>query len=156
MELPLRDIHLPAAIHWWPLALGWWLVIGVVLLGVALAVYFTYQALKPSLKKQASKKLDSIELSYRENEDGVHCVSELSVFLRRVVLSQEGALKENSTKYAGLTGKAWLRCLDKSLKQPEFSQGVGQILLKGPYQSQVEKEDVSQLIQLCRKWVNGI
>ena len=25
-SLPLRDIHLPAPLGWWPLAPGWWIV----------------------------------------------------------------------------------------------------------------------------------
>ena len=36
--LPLRDLHLPDAIGWWPLAPGWWGVIAAlgVLLGYVL------------------------------------------------------------------------------------------------------------------------
>ena len=26
-QIPLRDLHLPEAISWWPLAPGWWLLI---------------------------------------------------------------------------------------------------------------------------------
>ena len=26
-QIPLRDLHLPDAISWWPLAPGWWLAI---------------------------------------------------------------------------------------------------------------------------------
>jgi hypothetical protein len=151
MELPLREIHLPPSIHWWPLALGWWLVIGFVILILTFFVFFTIKALRPSLKKQAAYKLNSIAHAFVETENSVQCVSDLSAFLRRVVLSQEHA-----QKYAGLTGLAWLECLDKPLGTPEFSQGVGRVLLKGPYQPHIEKEEVSQLIQLCRKWVKSI
>ena len=30
--LPLRDVHLPPSPSWWPLALGWWLVIAAIVL----------------------------------------------------------------------------------------------------------------------------
>ncbi|MBV1912177.1 MAG: DUF4381 domain-containing protein, partial [Cycloclasticus sp.] len=30
-ELPLRDIHLPDAITWWPPAIGWWLLLAVII-----------------------------------------------------------------------------------------------------------------------------
>ena len=33
-EIPIRDLHLPEAIGWWPLAPGWWVLI--VLLGIGL------------------------------------------------------------------------------------------------------------------------
>ena len=29
-QIPLRDLHLPEAIGWWPLAPGWWVVIALV------------------------------------------------------------------------------------------------------------------------------
>ena len=35
-QLPLRDIHLPGPIGWWPPAPGWWLVAALVLVAVAL------------------------------------------------------------------------------------------------------------------------
>lgn len=149
IELPLRDIHLPDPISWWPLAPGWWMVLGGILLLCFIVAMILRKIFKPTLKKQASRVLDRIEQTFHETENATGCLSELSVFLRRVVLSRNDPLKS-----AGLTGKAWLELLDEPLKEPEFSQGVGQILLKGPYQSKVEKEDVSQLIQLCRKWVN--
>ena len=39
MDLPLRDIELPEAISWWPLAPGWWLLLMVVLTLGFLAIY---------------------------------------------------------------------------------------------------------------------
>jgi len=33
-ELPLKDIHLPDAITWWPLAIGWWLLIVMVIAAI--------------------------------------------------------------------------------------------------------------------------
>ena len=31
-QIPLRDLHLPDAISWWPLAPGWWIVLGLALI----------------------------------------------------------------------------------------------------------------------------
>jgi hypothetical protein len=105
--------------------------------------------LKPTLRKEAFKSLDLIDRKFHDTQDAALCISELSIFLRRVVLSQE-----HHKQIAGLTGNAWLNLLDQPLNEPEFSQGVGRILLDGPYQCTVEKENVIQLLQLCRKWVN--
>lgn len=147
LELPLRDIHLPNPISWWPLAPGWWLLLVMAILLCGLTVWLIRMLLRPTLRKQAIQQLDYIEKSFEESEDAVQCLTELSALLRRAVLSQ------NHSKAAGLIGTPWLKVLDEPLKSSEFSQGVGQLLLNGPYQSQVEKKEVFQLIQLCRKWV---
>lgn len=148
-ELSLRDIHLPDPVSWWPLAFGWWLVFGVVFLLILLAYVIIRRCIQPTLRKQTSTALDIIEKKFNETENSTQCLSELSVLLRRVVLSQKLPLKS-----AGLTGKAWLELLDQPLGEPEFSKGIGQILLVGPYQYHVDRENVVQFIQLCRKWVD--
>ena len=151
MDLPLRDIHLPESISWWPPAFGWWLVFGAVILFVAAACLLVVRRLKPTLKKDALKALDRIEKTFHENEDAAGCLREISKLMRRAMLSQQGPLK-----IAGVTGEAWLELLDQSLGKPAFSQGVGRILLSGPYLPQVRQEDVSELIQLCRQWVKTL
>lgn len=150
-ELPLRDIHLPDPVSWWPLAFGWWLAFGLLIFFIILVCAIIRKLLKATLRKEASKALNLIEQTFIETEDGPQCLSELSALLRRVVVSRKDALTS-----AGITGKAWLELLDRPLKEPEFSRGAGQILLAGPYQREVQKEDVSKLLQLCRKWVNCI
>lgn len=149
MELPLRDIHLPDSISWWPLAPGWWIVLGMVMLLILLIDIIDKKYFKPNLKRQALKALKNIEESFHVHDDATQCVSELSALLRRVVISQNLPIK-----MAGLTGQSWLELLDQQLGKSEFSQGVGQLLLTGPYQPQVEKKNVTQLIHLCRKWMN--
>lgn len=148
-ELPLRDIHLPDPISWWPLALGWWLALGLLILFIALGCAIIRKMLKATLRKEVSKALNLIEKGFIETENGAQCLAELSVLLRRVVVS-----RKDTSKSAGVTGKAWLELLDRPLKEPEFSQGPGKILLAGPYQREVQREDVSKLLQLCRKWVD--
>jgi len=151
MELPLRAIHLPEPISWWPPAFGWWLALGAVFLLLLAGVVILQRYLKPALRKEASKMLDQIEKTFQENEDASECLSELSKLLRRAVLSQNKSLK-----IAGVTGEAWLELLDQPLSQKEFSQGPGRILLSGPYLPQVDKGEAAVLIQLCRKWVKTL
>jgi len=38
----LKDIHLPEAISWWPLAIGWWVVGFIVIAGTYFAVQFSF------------------------------------------------------------------------------------------------------------------
>lgn len=149
-ELPLRDIHLPDPISWWPLAIGWWIVLGCVILFSILAACLAKRFLKSTLRKEAAKELDKIEMMFQKTEDTSQCVSALSALLRRAAISQ----KDNGKKAAGLTGRKWLERLDQPLDKPEFSQGIGQLLITAPYQPSIDKESAAQLIELCRKWVN--
>lgn len=147
-ELPLREIHLPNSISWWPPAYGWWLALGAAVLLLFIAVLLIRHYLKPTLRKQASRELDAIEKAYHATQDATKCLSELSILLRRATISQK-----HLAGAAGLTGQEWLNLLDQPLKVPEFSQGVGQILLVGPYHYRVDNEQVTALIELCKKWV---
>lgn len=126
------------------------MVFGALLLFLTLLLSIRYSQ-RPTLKKHASQELTAIEQDFKDTQDASRCLSELSIFLRRVILSQN-----LPTNAAGLTGTAWLNLLDSSLEEPEFSQGAGKILLTGPYQPNVEKGAVIQLIQLCHKWVKRL
>ncbi len=148
LDLPLRDIHLPASIHWWPLAMGWWILLGLVIALILGLFLFRKFAQRTYLKKQAKRALDRIEHKLLSGRQAIECLSDLSVLLRQLTVK-----KNPLSDFAGLTGEKWLKFLDQPLDKPEFSQGVGQVLLLGPYQKEAKKEDVSQLIELCRKWI---
>ena len=40
--IPLRDIHLPQAVGWWPLAPGWWVLIALAFAGLVYLLYKQY------------------------------------------------------------------------------------------------------------------
>ena len=50
-QLPLKDIHLPDAISWWPPAIGWWLVA----IFIPLLSFFLYWLYKRLTRKTAIK-----------------------------------------------------------------------------------------------------
>lgn len=144
----LRDIHLPAAISWWPPAIGWWIVIALSLLAIA-ALYFAFKYIyRPTMKKQANALLAKIASDYENTNDTARCLKELSELLRRIAITQ-------NPLHAGLTGDAWLDHLDKDLKTPEFSQGAGKIFLSAPYRPIVKDTEVLDAIELCKKWVEA-
>ena len=62
--LNLRDIHLPEAIFWWPLAPGWWILAGATLLFII--VFFVSR--KISRKTYISRQLKRDIKSERSEE----------------------------------------------------------------------------------------
>lgn len=152
IDLSLRDIHLPATIPHWPPALGWWIVI-FILVGLFLIVFWLiWTFFRPSLKKEAAKELAAIEKEFLETSNSIVCLTALSLFLRKVSIS----IHSQASCPAGLTGEAWLNWLDQKLQRPEFSQGAGRLLLTGPYRLEVNENEVSALLQLCKLWVSRL
>lgn len=147
--LPLRDIHLPEAVPWWPPAYGWWLLLGLVAIaaGVLAWRYRSHYRERAALRgfRAVARDLSA------GGAPGV-CVQRISVILRRFAMSVAG-----STPVAGLTGDAWLRFLDSRWARDEFSAGIGRVLIFGPYAppDRVSAGDIAALNELCIDWVRA-
>ena len=120
-QLPLKDIHLPETIGWWPPAIGWWLIAIFIPL-IIVFLYWLYKRLtRKSAIKTAIKSLAIIkQYSNLENDKKLR---ELSILIRRVAISVSPRAEA-----ASLTGHQWLAFLDKSLAGAPFSSGCGQLL----------------------------
>ena len=84
LDLPLRDIHLPEPVSWWPPAPGWWLLAGLlILLAVgALLVWRWYR--RGRLGRSARRALERVFVDYRHHGEPQRLLRELSVLLRRI------------------------------------------------------------------------
>jgi hypothetical protein len=148
-QLPLRDIHLPAAVSWWPLAYGWWILIGIV---VALGCVGFVLYRRRFRERAAIRGLKAVARALAEGAAPVKCIQRISMILRRFAMSIE-----KSRAVAGLTGEAWLRFLDGRWPRDEFSAGIGRVLIFGPYAppGRVSADDASALNELCLDWVRA-
>lgn len=146
-ELPLRDIHLPEPISWWPPAPGWWLLL---ILAIGLAVFipcfFRWLKEKP-INTLAKKEFKIIEINFQEHQDGILLVRDISIFLRRVLMSYEGR-----EKAASPTGDDWLDKLNALTPENYFKDSLGESLLQAPYQQQghINPQD---LLKACNNWL---
>jgi len=128
-QIPLRDLHLPEAIGWWPLAPGWWVVIALLAVGVGflLRLYLRTYA-RGAARRHALQKLKDLTADFEQHHNAVVFSSNLSGLLRRTMLAY--APRE---EVAGLTGDEWLAWLDRDLDQPRFRNETGRKLLEMPY-----------------------
>lgn len=148
-ELPLRDIHLPAAIGWWPPAWGWWVLLGLVAAGLAA---FAWRYHRHFRERAAIRGFKAVARKLAESDSPAVCIQHISMILRRFAMSVG-----NDAPVAGLTGDSWLRFLDSRWARDEFSAGLGRVLIFGPYAppERVSAADVSALNELCIDWVRA-
>ncbi len=149
LELPLRDIHLPEPVSWWPPAPGWWSLLVLILTAGILALWWQRRRMQNqrSVKRLSLQHLTRLRTAFAEHKDCQRLTRELSALLRRASVS---AYSREET--AGLTGEAWLSFLDQSLGDRRFTHGAGRFLLDAPYQRQ-PRLDASDLLSLCEDWI---
>lgn len=148
-SLPLRDIHLPDAISWWPPAIGWWLLLVLIPLLIFGAWWLYKRLTRNTVVKSARHLLATIKDD--QNINDLQKLQQLSTWLRRVTMSV--ALDQRS---AGLTGNAWLAYLDNGVEGEPFSQGIGQCLCDLQFrQAAPDNLDINALITLCEMWLRG-
>jgi len=146
-NLPLRDIHLPNPIGWWPLAPGWWLLLFGVPALLILLWWLWRLVRRKTVKKLALAELESIAQS---NADARDKVQDLAILLRRVSLSLYPR-----EQVASLVGEQWLAFLDSTMGNGSFSKGVGRLFIEAPYRREVQT-DLDALYALCREWVKHL
>ena len=148
-SIPLRDIHLPAAIGWWPPAPGWWalavlLLLAVAALGVAVARHYSRRRV---LARHALAELQAIERRHAARPDAAALSQSLSALLRRVAMSAQ-----TRKAAAAVTGAAWLRHLDALAGETMFDNAFGRGFIDAAYRPRPDI-DAAALLTLCRDWI---
>ncbi len=145
VDLPLRDIHLPAPIGWWPVAPGWWILVGLLLLSL-----ITIWSLRRFRQRRRMRRLALCQLEELAKLPETELPTALSRFLRQAAISHFP-----QQDCAGLTGQAWLEFLDRPFADQPFTTGIGSCLSDAPYRQMMQINAVA-LITLCRRWLKKL
>ena len=115
----LHDIVVPADVAWWPLAPGWYVVAGAVIVVLAYLVYRKLQQVsKNRYRVLAMQELAEIRLS-----SNTAAILQIPVLLKRAALSAWPR-----EEVAALSGTDWHHFLDRTAATHRFSAGAGQVL----------------------------
>ena len=150
-QLPLRDIHLPGPVGWWPPAIGWWFLAGLALVGIALYAAHFYRTRH---KRAALKAVTRVRTALEQGAEPVACLQFLSTILRRFAMTSV-ARAAGEADVAGLIGERWLRFLDGRWNRTDFSAGLGKRLVAAPYArpNSIERATALELTALCTAWL---
>lgn len=151
--LPLRDIHLPDPVSWWPPAPGWWLLMVFIVLLLWLLFIIIKKLRQPVLKKSAKVELELVLDSYQNHQDKQRLLQEISVSLRRIGISY---LNRNET--AGIAGIKWYQTINRLVEKNHISDDLIELLSQAPYQKQSELDEqlINRLIAQTRLWVGAL
>lgn len=157
-QIPLRDIHLPDAISWWPLASGWWLIL-VFLIVCALLVWFYLRRDKTNHQRLLLQSLQNIEDDFNADGDNHRLAKRLSMLARQITLLQQN---EHASEQRALIGDAWTdtwqaRLVGDAITQDELHRALN----VAPYREQEDingekliaafKQSISQTLTANRK-----
>lgn len=153
MSPQLHDIEGLDSISWWPLAIGWWVVIavGILMMG-AIAFLAIYKlAFKRSWKNDTFQKLAILEKNLSDATTRETAVT-LSEYLRRIALK-----RFPRQECAGLVGEAWLEWLARNDPKSFDWEKRGTLLIEAPYapskSNRLSVDQIKDLIQAVREWV---
>ena len=156
-SLPLRDIHLPGPIGWWPPAVGWWLLAALVLVALALYALRYYQSRH---RRAALKSLQRVRAALEQGVEPVVCLQNVSTVLRRFAMTAAAARDrkaESEADVPGLIGQRWLAYLDSRWQRDTFVSGAGRALLAAPYArpNSIDRNSALELTALCTEWLGA-
>ncbi len=150
----LRDIHLPAAVSWWPPAPLWWWLSAAVPAAAALAMVVAAVLRR---RRQRNESLSACRLALRElgvlrrrfftGGDARDLLAGLSTLLRRTAISLS-----SRGEAAALTGEAWLGWLDARAGRELFSRGAARAIADAPYRPSSDA-DARAVLSACETWL---
>ncbi|MDH3980114.1 MAG: DUF4381 domain-containing protein [Gammaproteobacteria bacterium] len=153
--LVLRDIHGFGSLPWWPMAPGWWYVIGalgLLLLLVVIRYWMVYTGVWLGWRGDARRQLRMLKKALH-NDDPLEVAGRLSELLRRIAMARSARREA-----AGLTGDDWLRWLNEHDTSRFDWEQHGQMLLTAPYMPpvmEVQRNELVALISAASRWVDA-
>lgn len=151
----LNDIVLPATVGWWPLATGWYVLIGFLLIALA---WFSYRSLRRwtnnGYRRAALHELQLLEERIQQPEARDASLRQIPGLLKRTALSVYPR-----SQVASLTGKDWFHFLNSTAKNPLFPEAITDTLNTVSYSTgelgSIDSHATTALFDASRSWLKN-
>ena len=151
----LNDIVLPATIGWWPLATGWYVLIGFLLIVIA---WFCYRSLhrwtNNRYRRAALRELQLLEDRLHKPGQRDASLRQIPVLLKRTALSAYPR-----SQVASLAGKDWFHFLNSTVKNPLFPEAITGTLSTVSYSTgelgSIDSQATTALFNASRSWLKN-
>ena len=138
----LQDIIHPEPIGAWPWAIGYWLVLALVIALITLLVIWLRKRARDFAPKKAAKQLLN-----QLDRQATSYASDVNTLLKRTAMSYL-----SREAIASLNGEAWAAWLDSYLPAPK-RQRIGPLLAKRHQATPLTLAEANELHQLAQAWL---
>ncbi len=149
----LNDIVLPATVGWWPLAPGWYVLFGLLLIALG---WFGYRSLHRWINNRYRRAaLSELQLL----AEGAQSATKRDASLRQipVLLKRTALAAYPRNQVASLSGKDWVHFLNSKIRTPSFTEPVSSTLDKLSYSTgdlnAVDSQAASALLNASELWL---
>jgi hypothetical protein len=149
----LNDIVMPAAVNWWPLASGWYVLIGIMLISV---LWFGYRTLQNWLanryRRSALLELQQLAFGVQDDKSRDSSLKKLPILIKRTALSAYPR-----QQVANLSGIDWFNFLNSSTKKPLFTESLLAAMEYISYSNKelnaIDAQTINDLLAASSDWV---
>ena len=153
----LNAIVLPAPVDWWPLANGWYVVFGIVLIAIG---WFGYRSVQRWIanryRRAALQKLQLLAKDIQGEVNRDSSLRQIPILLKRTALSAYPR-----EQVASLTGKDWFGFLNATVRanvrNPSFTETTFVTLDKISYTrgalGEIDTQAITALLKASRQWL---
>ncbi|TDG11932.1 DUF4381 domain-containing protein [Seongchinamella unica] len=140
---PLRE---PAAIGWWPPAPGWWLLLALVIVGLAAVAWGGLRRYRRNAyRRRGLAQLAQIRSRWLADNNHLRCLSEANALLKAVALRAYPV-----RDVAGISGRDWQDFLDQTMAG---NAGFELRLLQAQYLGEVDGQGLDEHLHQCASWI---
>lgn len=146
LQQQLRDVHLPEPISWWPLAISWWILLGLIAVGLFFSIRaFRQNRARNAYRHHAIKQLQTNYRQWQSDANTSQYLQSANVTLKRTSLHLNDSARH-------LSGLPWLEYLG-NMADDNFSEQAKLALSQGVYQKSPEY-DVDQIQRELAQWLS--
>ena len=142
----LHPLRAPEPIGWWPPAPGWWLLLVLVLVAVAVLAFLLVRRYRANAYRRAGlRRLQLLHTQLMADADILRFVTDTNALLKAVALRAYPA-----ESVAPSHGQAWLNFLNTSTEQ---SRPFPAVLATAAYTADADGIDAEDLYRAAEHWI---
>lgn len=145
--LSLNDIQEPVEPGWWPLGIGWWMMLAVILVLISLGWWLIRQRRFNQIGIDAAHQLEFIEQQFILDGDLLQLKLSMSRWVKQVSI-----VAFPNAGVDGYCGQRWIDFLNEKSGDLFGRESMGRIFRDEVYSDQNDI-DGDELIRFCRLWL---